>query len=98
WTKAPTVVECVYGSEPGYFERAIDKGLAPNLDRLMRTGSNLLTQSVIPSFTNPNNISIITGAPPSVHGIAGNYFFDPDTRQEVMMNDARFMRAQIGRA
>jgi phosphonoacetate hydrolase len=93
WPKAPTVVVCIDGSEPGYIERAIDKGLAPNLERLMRDGANLLAQSVIPSFTNPNNISIITGAPPAVHGIAGNYFFDPATGEEVMMNDARFMRA-----
>ena len=93
WPKTPTVVVCIDGSEPGYIERAIEKGLARNLDRLMRTGANLLAQSVIPSFTNPNNISIITGAPPAVHGIAGNYFFDPATGEEVMMNDARFMRA-----
>jgi phosphonoacetate hydrolase len=92
--KEPTVVVCIDGSEPGYIERAIEKGLAPNLDRLMRTGENLLAQSVIPSFTNPNNISIITGRPPAVHGIAGNYFFDPATGEEVMMNDARFMRAE----
>ena len=93
WPRTPTVVVCIDGSEPGYIERCIDKGLAPNLDRLMRTGSNLLAQSVIPSFTNPNTLSIITGAPPAVHGIAGNYFFDPATGEEVMMNDARFMRA-----
>jgi phosphonoacetate hydrolase len=59
----------------------------------MKDGSNLLAKSVIPSFTNPNNLSIITGTPPAVHGIAGNYFFDPATNQEVMMNDARFLRA-----
>jgi phosphonoacetate hydrolase len=91
--RAPTVVVCIDGSEPGYIERAIEKGLAPNLDRLMRTGSNLLARSVIPSFTNPNNISIITGRPPAVHGIAGNYFYDRTAGEEVMMNDARFMRA-----
>ena len=89
----PTVAVCIDGSEPGYIERAIERGLAPNLDRLMRTEANLLARSVIPSFTNPNNISIITGRPPAVHGIAGNFFYDPATGQEVMMNDARFMRA-----
>jgi len=89
----PRVVVCIDGSEPGYIERAIEQGLAPNFARLMAQGSNVVALSVIPSFTNPNNISIITGAPPAVHGIAGNYFYDPDTRQEVMMNDARFMRA-----
>jgi phosphonoacetate hydrolase len=91
--RTPTVVVCIDGSEPGYIERAIEQGLAPNLDRLMRTGSSLLARSVIPSFTNPNNISIITGRPPAVHGIAGNYFYDRTAGEEVMMNDARFMRA-----
>jgi phosphonoacetate hydrolase len=91
--KTPTVCVCIDGSEPGYIERAIDKGLAPNFARLMRDGANLLAHSVIPSFTNPNNLSIITGRPPAIHGIAGNYFFDPATGQEVMMNDAKFLRA-----
>ena len=93
WPAAPTVVICLDGSEPGYIEGAIDRGLAPNLDRMMRTGANLAALSAIPSFTNPNNISIITGVPPKVHGIAGNYFLDPESGEEVMMNEARFMRA-----
>jgi phosphonoacetate hydrolase len=91
--KAPTVCVCIDGSEPGYIERAIEKGLAPNFARMMRDGANLLAQSVIPSFTNPNNLSIITGGPPALHGIAGNYFFDPVSGQEVMMNDTKFLRA-----
>ncbi|MDF2810617.1 MAG: phnA [Microvirga sp.] len=89
----PTVAVCIDGSEPGYIEAAIAAGLAPTIDRMMKTGSNLLATSVIPSFTNPNNISIITGRPPAVHGIAGNYFYDTEAREEVMMNDVRFMRA-----
>jgi phosphonoacetate hydrolase len=91
--KVSTVAVCIDGSEPGYIEAAIAAGLAPNFERLMREGSNLTATSVIPSFTNPNNISIITGRPPAVHGIAGNYFFDTAAGQEVMMNDVRFMRA-----
>jgi phosphonoacetate hydrolase len=89
----PTVVICIDGSEPGYIEDAIAAGLAPNLDRLMKTGASTTALSVIPSFTNPNNLSIITGAPPAVHGIAGNYFYDREAKEEVMMNDARFLRA-----
>ena len=91
--KTPTVVVCIDGSEPGYIERTIEAGLAPNFAHLMAEGTSLLALSVIPSFTNPNNISIITGRPPAIHGIAGNYFYDPDSRQEVMMNDAKFLRA-----
>ncbi|MBA8876381.1 phosphonoacetate hydrolase [Phyllobacterium myrsinacearum] len=89
----PVVVICLDGSEPGYIEAAIAKGLAPHLDRLMKTGTSTTALSVIPSFTNPNNLSIITGRPPAVHGIAGNYFYDREQDQEVMMNDARFLRA-----
>jgi len=91
--RQPTVVVCIDGSEPGYIEAAIEAGVAPNFARLMKTGANLLARSVIPSFTNPNNMSIITGRPPAVHGIAGNFFYDREARAEVMMNDARFLRA-----
>lgn len=89
----PTVVVCIDGSEPGYIEAAIAKGLAPHFDRLMKTGASVFAKSVIPSFTNPNNMSIITGRPPAVHGIAGNYFYDRAAGAEVMMNDAKFLRA-----
>ena len=92
WPRRPTVVVCIDGSEPGYIEAAIEAGMAPNFARLMETGANLTALSAMPSFTNPNNISIITGRPPAVHGIGGNFFFDPETNQEVMMNDAKFMR------
>ncbi|WP_270933553.1 phosphonoacetate hydrolase [Falsiroseomonas oryzae] len=88
----PTVVVCVDGSEPGYIEAAIAAGVAPNLARIMQSGTSTTALSAMPSFTNPNNISIITGRPPAVHGIAGNYFYDPATGEEVMMNDPRFLR------
>jgi phosphonoacetate hydrolase len=91
--KIPTVVVCLDGSEPGYIERAIDAGVAPNFARLMKDGANLSALSAMPSFTNPNNMSIITGRPPAVHGIAGNYFYDRASGKEVMMNDASFLRA-----
>ncbi len=89
----PVVVICIDGSEPGYIEQSIAKGLAPNFDRLMKTGVNTTALSVIPSFTNPNNLSIVTGRPPAWHGIAGNFFYDREAREQVMMNDARFLRA-----
>ncbi|MFN7322557.1 MAG: phosphonoacetate hydrolase [Methylobacterium sp.] len=90
--KNPTVVICIDGSEPGYIEKAIEAGVAPNFARMMREGSSMIAECVIPSFTNPNNLSIITGRPPEVHGIAGNFFYDPATGKEVMMNDPSFLR------
>ena len=87
------VVICLDGCEPEYLDVAISEGLMPNLKRIRSEGTDALAHSVIPSFTNPNNMSIATGRPPSVHGICGNFLFDPETGEEVMMNDVRFLRA-----
>ncbi|MGE0154309.1 MAG: phosphonoacetate hydrolase [Reyranellaceae bacterium] len=88
----PVVVVCIDGSEPGYIEAAVATGKAPFLKRVLEQGANLLADSVVPTFTNPNNLSIVTGQPPKVHGICGNYFYDRDSGTEVMMNDPRFLR------
>ncbi len=91
--RIPAVVICLDGCEPAYLEVAIAAGLMPMLARIRADGTDRLAHSVIPSFTNPNNMSIATGRPPSVHGICGNYLYDPETGEEVMMNDVRFLRA-----
>ena len=90
--KAPTVVVCVDGCEPDYLNLAIGAGAAPWFASLVTRGTCLTADCVVPSFTNPNNLSIVTGAPPSVHGICGNYFWDRDAQAEVMMNDPRYLR------
>lgn len=91
--KVCAIAICLDGCEPEYLDVAIARGLMPNLKRMRETGTDRLAHSVIPSFTNPNNLSIATGRPPKVHGICGNYLIDPDTGEEVMMNDVRFLRA-----
>ena len=91
--KVCAIAICLDGCEPEYLEKAIADGLMPNLARMKQTGTDRLAHSVIPSFTNPNNLSIATGRPPIVHGICGNYLYDPETGEEVMMNDVRFLRA-----
>ena len=93
WPKRPLVVICCDGSEPAYMEQAMAKGLMPNLAKIIAKGEDRRGLSVIPSFTNPNNLSIVTGRPPEVHGISGNYLIDPDTGEEVMMNDPKWLRA-----
>jgi phosphonoacetate hydrolase len=87
------VVVCVDGCEPDYINQAIEAGRAPFLASLKERGTCLTADCVVPSFTNPNNLSIVTGAPPAVHGICGNFFWDPDAKAEVMMNDAKYLRA-----
>jgi len=91
--RQPTVVVCVDGCEPDYLAQAVAAGHAPWLKRTLAQGTALVADCVVPSFTNPNNLSIVTGAPPSVHGICGNYLFDVESGTEVMMNDPKWLRA-----
>jgi phosphonoacetate hydrolase len=90
----PVVVVCVDGCEPDYLDRAVTAGAMPWLAGVRAGGTSLVGDCVMPSFTNPNNLSIVTGAPPSVHGISGNYFWDAQAGVEVMMNDPKYLRAE----
>jgi phosphonoacetate hydrolase len=87
----PVVVLCVDGCENDYLTEAARAGVAPFVGRMLETGR--LADCVVPTFTNPNNLSIVTGAPPSLHGICGNYFYDREAGAEVMMNDPKYLRA-----
>ena len=89
----PLVVVCVDGCEYDYLTEAADAGVAPFIAGLLVPGHAFRGDCVVPSFTNPNNLSIVTGRPPSVHGICGNYFYDRDADAEVMMNDPKYLRA-----
>ncbi len=94
WPARPLVVVCVDGCEPEYINQAIATGSVPFFAGLRERGTCLTADCVVPSFTNPNNLSIVTGAPPAVHGICGNYFWDRDAGAEVMMNDPKYLRAR----
>src|SRR5215813_11546973 len=93
WPTRPLVVVCVDGCEPDYLKEAYAAGAMPYLSAASAAGASLLGSSVVPSFTNPNNLSIVTGVSPAVHGICGNYFWDRDAGAEVMMNDPKYLRA-----
>ena len=92
WMDRPLVVVCVDGCEYDYITEAVAAGVAPFFGRMIEKGAAFKGDCVVPSFTNPNNLSIVTGVPPSVHGICGNYFYDRDTGAEVMMNDPKYLR------
>ena len=93
WMDGPLVVVCVDGCEFHYIHKAVAAGVAPYLGRMLASGAAFEADCVVPSFTNPNNLSIVTGVPPSVHGICGNYFYDREADAEVMMNDPKYLRA-----
>lgn len=89
----PVVVICLDGSADEYLDCAIARGRMPNLAKISVNGWRGFARAAMPTFTNVNNSSIVTGRPPSVHGIGGNFFFDTSTGEEVMMNSSKFLRA-----
>jgi phosphonoacetate hydrolase len=87
-----TVILCIDGLDPAYLEAtptpAIDDLAA---GRLGQPAFYTVGQAVVPTVTNVNNVSLITGAPPSVHGITANYLLDSRSGQETYMESAEFL-------
>lgn len=88
----PIVAICMDGTSYDYYEAAKDR--MPNLQRFIKEGSMGFVNSVVPSFTNPNNMAIATGVTPDVNGICGNFYYDKALDEEVMMNDPKYMTAE----
>ena len=94
WPARPVVVVCIDGGDPAYFDDALGRGIVPNIARFMRDGFSAVAHGIVPSFTCPNNISIVTGSPPSVHGISGNFYLDRDTGEAVVMTGPELLRSR----
>ncbi|HVY68493.1 MAG TPA: alkaline phosphatase family protein, partial [Verrucomicrobiae bacterium] len=90
----PIAVICLDGSADEYLDAAIARGRMPHTQRISVSGYRGFARGAMPSFTNVNNSSIVTGVPPVVHGIGGNFFYDTASGQEVMMNSAKFLRCE----
>jgi phosphonoacetate hydrolase len=92
WPRRPLVVVCIDGGDPAYFERGIKDGIIPHVARFMTQGFHAIADGTLPSFTCPNNMSMVTGAPASVHGISGNFYLDPVTGEAVVMTGPELLR------
>ncbi len=86
------MVVCFDGCDPAYIRRGLADGILPTIAELQETGFVGEAEAVVPTFTNPNNASIVTGVPPAVHGICGNYYLDRATGEERMITDGALMR------
>jgi phosphonoacetate hydrolase len=92
WPRQPLVVICLDGCEPDYITKAVAAGVMPNMALIIANGESRIAQGAMPSFTNPNNLSIVTGVSPARHGICGNYLFEPASGESVLMNDPKWLR------
>jgi len=90
----PLLLVCLDGTGPDYLAAALDDGHMPRLAEVLRGGGTFAeVLGQMPSFTNPNNLSIVTGLPPSGHGIAGNTTYDATADREVPTTDPKFVCA-----
>ncbi|RPH65638.1 MAG: phosphonoacetate hydrolase [Burkholderiales bacterium] len=94
WPQRPVVVVCIDGGDPAYIEQGLRDGILPNIARFVRDGFYAVADGTVPSFTCPNNMSIVTGAPPAVHGISGNFYLDAATGEAVVMTGPELLRSQ----
>jgi phosphonoacetate hydrolase len=78
---------CVDGFGPDYLTQSD----MPNLKEMIRAGTYVEGIDVIPSVTNVNNASLITGSFPAEHGITGNYYYDRTTREGSFMESPEFL-------
>ena len=94
WPVQPVVVVCIDGGDPAYIEQGIRDGIIPNIARFTREGFSAIAEGTVPSFTCPNNMSLITGAPPAVHGISGNFYLDLASGEAVVMTGPELLRSR----
>ena len=90
----PIVVICIDGSADEYLDITLANRRMPNLEKISREGYRGMVRGALPSFTNVNNSSIVTGTTPAVHGISGNFFYEEAKDREVMMNSSEYLRAE----
>ena len=92
WPNRPVAVVCIDGGDPRYLQQYLAEGAIPHIARFMQRGFSTVADGSMPSFTCPNNMSIITGTPVSRHGISGNYYLDTATGKPVVMTGPELLR------
>lgn len=90
----PVVVICIDGCADEYLSVSMAAGRMPRTLEMSRQGYRGMVRGALPSFTNVNNAAIVTGMPPKITGICGNFFLNPETGEEVMMNAPEFLRCE----
>ena len=93
WPRKPLAVVCIDGGDPEYLETGVRDGIIPNIVRFAKEGFSQVAQGSMPSFTCPNNMSIVTGTEPEIHGISGNFYIDPESGEPVVMTGPELLRS-----
>lgn len=86
----PTVVIMVDGLDPEY----LDACPAPRMAEIAKEGFRVNARAMMPTVTNVNNVSLITGAYPESHGITSNYWLNREQDAEFYMESGEYVRSE----
>lgn len=84
-----TVLVMIDGLDPEYLASCP----APNLQRFAREGFQVTGGGMMPSVTNVNNTTMVTGHYPAQHGIVSNYWLDREAGIEEYVESGEFICA-----
>lgn len=85
-----TVIICIDGLDPEYLEICE----TPTMKEIERSGFLKIGRGMMPSVTNVNNVSILTGTYPKSHGIASNYRLLRNTMREIFVESSEYIQAE----
>lgn len=83
----PLLAICLDGISWEYIRAAS----TPNLEDVARMGTAVECDGVVPTVTNVNAASILTGEFPNVHGISSNWYYDAHLGNEVYMDSWKYL-------
>jgi len=78
-----TIVVMIDGFGEDYYRNSN----MPNLNKMEKDGIFKIVPSIMPAVTNVNNVAIATGELPNKHGITGNVWYNPKTKEEEFIED-----------
>ena len=84
-----TVLVMIDGLDPEYLAASP----TPNLQRFVRDGFHVTGGGMMPSVTNVNNTTMVTGHYPAQHGIVSNYWLDRQAGIEEYVESGDFICA-----
>ena len=85
-----TVIICIDGLDPEYLAACE----MPNLQELARKGFSKIGQGMMPAVTNVNNVSLVTGSYPEVHGVCSNYWLVGGRGEGIYVESAEYILAE----
>ncbi|MGQ9632056.1 MAG: alkaline phosphatase family protein [bacterium] len=86
------IIFLIDGLDPEY----LSLDIMPNIKGYIAAGAFTEEgENALPTLTNVNHVSLLTGTYPERHGITGNYHYDRIGGREIFMDDASFIKEKL---